>query len=90
MEHIQKMKVIWDHLLNSSDGGREIDDPQLLLSMLIGKTITDIIMYGNIPAKDKLLEVEMVFAENWSLEQPLKNLCWIWQTMVKHGSWSAR
>lgn len=64
MEHIQKMKVIWDHLLNSSDGGREIDDPQLLLSMLIGKTITDIIMYGNIPAKDKLLEVEMVFAEN--------------------------
>lgn len=64
MEHIQKMKVIWDHLLNSSDGGREIDDPQLLLSMLIGKTITDIIMYGNILAKDKLLEVEMVFAEN--------------------------
>lgn len=64
MEHIQKMKVIWDHLLNSSDGGREIDDPQLLLSMLIGKTITDIIMYGNIPAKDKLLEVEMAFAEN--------------------------
>ena len=64
MEHIQKMKVIWDHLLNSSDGGREIDDPQLLLSLLIGKTITDIIMYGNIPAKDKLLEVEMVFAEN--------------------------
>lgn len=64
MEHIQKMKVIWDHLLNSSDGGREIDDPQLLLSMLIGKKITDIIMYGNIPAKDKLLEVEMVFAEN--------------------------
>ena len=64
MEHIQKMKVIWDHLLNSSDGRREIDDPQLLLSMLIGKTITDIIMYGNIPAKDKLLEVEMVFAEN--------------------------
>lgn len=63
-EHIQKMKVIWDHLLNSSDGGREIDDPQMLLSMLIGKTITDIIMYGNIPAKDKLLEVEMVFAEN--------------------------
>lgn len=50
--------------MNSSDGGREIDDPQLLLSMLIGKTITDIIMYGNIPAKDKLLEVEMVFAEN--------------------------
>lgn len=63
-EHIQRMKVIWDHLLNASDGGREIADPQLLLSMLVGKTITDIIMYGNIPAKDKLLEVEMVFAEN--------------------------
>ena len=37
MEHIQKMKVIWDHLLNSSDGGREIDDPQLLLSMLFAE-----------------------------------------------------
>ena len=63
-EHIQRMKIIWEHLLNSSDGGREIADPQLLLSMLVGKTITDIIMYGSIPAKDKLLEVEMVFAEN--------------------------
>lgn len=63
-EHIQRMKIIWEHLLNSSDGGREIADPQLLLSMLVGKTITDIIIYGSIPAKDKLLEVEMVFAEN--------------------------
>lgn len=63
-EHIQKMKVVWDYLLTHSDGGKEIADPQMLLSMLVGKTITDIIMYGNIPARDKLLETEMVFAEN--------------------------
>lgn len=64
MESIQKMKVAWEHLLTRSNAEQEIDNPQLLLTLLIGKTMADIVVYGTIPAKDKLLEVEMVFAEN--------------------------
>jgi hypothetical protein len=84
-------------MIKKGDLEHTIIDGQEILTTILAKIICDVVMLGNIPAQDKISEVELYFAQN-GLEtlKPVKEflldiaahgeMWWFYDTMMNHQS----
>ncbi len=86
-EHIQRMKIIWEHLLNSSDGGREIADRSCCFRCWLAKrSRTSSCMAASRPRTSCWKSRWSLRRTAWSWARLPKSLCWTWQTTARIGS----
>lgn len=63
-ENIQKARLAWERMIKKGDLEHTITDGQEILTTILAKIVCDVVMLGNIPAQDKISEVELYFAQN--------------------------